>query len=1060
MGNQLVNFISFERNNEQDLFASLSEFAETCAAGKSDEGLEILDDLLFVEGGGGEGLSPNNDEREDSRYANNDGNSLMASLGLAPPPHGRATTGLRPSFNAPDKADYRAAGNDRCTGTSNHGFLSPESHCGSHSQGVMGYHAHEPGGSVKETRAMPRKSLSEALGLTFQNQKSAQLEFTMQHPGIPEKHHAGTSESAASGHSSRRSIPRVNPIVAEDREDSSDSMESDDGAPPTGGMPEHGSGPKIRGPHMVGSGKQFQKKKGGPTHAKKGSSNTLGLKQEKIVVNSSIKSPADANHVSFSREADKPGASDSDKGDGAKPSVSRRRKSWPCDPEKVSTSRRRRHYSWPGAYDDSVFEDIQSQFENQVDDGDCLPGSVREDGLVPTIRISCSSDIRITSSCQSRREEGDATPPEGSHDLFDPKSSVISNHSGLSARCGTASSVDIGSRSRRQSAAADASAARTPPALKRRQGISAKTGFQAPLFIEDVEEDKATYLSTPSNRLIIHPSNGPRMLWDCASLVIILMEAVVLPMGICFNAYPPDGIMWISTSFFLPDIILNFFTGFYLNGLLVMRQTSITQRYCFGWFPVDFLSTVPWEVFLPKDQGQASFMLKFAKIGKLMRVLRLLRILKLKALLQRVEDMFSSYIILFLLSIMKTILSYIFFCHWTACLWGWMGQYNGEDPPYVKSTCEPDGPCENGIGVNDAPWRRRYGFETFDSASQYLIALQFATGLMTGAELQMMPGWWLERVFVIVMMIVSFLICSIIISQIVVVMEKINQDNSEFLEHTRVIRDFMVSRGMPMRLQTKVKRYLEYQYKNRKVVHQNHEVMMKLSPFLRIEITEHMNKAILEHHPFFAGMEASVLSQVCCLARSVLYAPGDVIMRKGQLTSLIAFIVRGQLIIKDCREGVSIYVKPPAWVGDRGLFVTTVLPHTLTCSAHTEVLTIQQQDLIALMKEIPEAEAYIKDYCQKVLNNDATVQFCPYCRMAGHDLEECDELDSLAERAKIAKGRQSVRGDERGDLPAPVSTITAHARHTKRASKEQSDNVLGKFRKASTKSWIDKFSPI
>merc|ERR1719409_50747 len=136
--------------------------------------------------------------------------------------------------------------------------------------------------------------------------------------------------------------------------------------------------------------------------------------------------------------------------------------------------------------------------------------------------------------------------------------------------------------------------------------------------------------------------------------------------------------------------------------------------------------------------------------------------------------------------------------------------------------------------------------DTFKSTEQYLIALQFATGLLTGAELQMMPGWWLERLFVIIMMIVAFLICSIIISQIVVVMEKINQDNSEYLEQTRVIRDFMVSRGMPMRLQTKVKRYLEYQFKNRKVVHQNHEVMKRLSPFLRIEITEHMNRGVLE----------------------------------------------------------------------------------------------------------------------------------------------------------------------------------------------------------------------
>jgi hypothetical protein len=385
-----------------------------------------------------------------------------------------------------------------------------------------------------------------------------------------------------------------------------------------------------------------------------------------------------------------------------------------------------------------------------------------------------------------------------------------------------------------------------------------------------------------------------------------------------------------------------------------------------------------------------------------MRTLRLLRIFKLRGLMHRIEDMFSSYIVLFTLSITKSIIIYMAFCHWTACLWGLMGDYHGDAQPYDRlKECEPDGSCERGIGVDDSPWRRRYGITTDSPISQYLVSLQFATGLLTGAELQLMPGYWLERLFVTMMMVVSFVACSIIISQIVVVTEKISRETTEYLEQTRSIRDFMVSRDFPIRLQMKVKRYLEYQFKSRKVMLDiNREILAKVSPFLRVEIQEHMNKAILESHPFFAGMEASVMSQVCCLARSVLYAPGDVVMRKGQLIHSIFFLVRGQLKIQDVREGFSIYMRAPSFVGDRGLFIDTCTLHTVVTIFHSEVLIIEQQALVDLIHEFQYAQSYIKEYYQRVKDNDPSVICCHFCRQLGHDVEDCELLNEALVRER------------------------------------------------------------
>jgi len=254
---------------------------------------------------------------------------------------------------------------------------------------------------------------------------------------------------------------------------------------------------------------------------------------------------------------------------------------------------------------------------------------------------------------------------------------------------------------------------------------------------------------------------------------------------------------------------------------------------------------------------------------------------------------------------------------------------------------------------------------------------------------------------VILMMIFGFLMCSTIISTIVVIMDRINQDNQEYLEETRAIRDFMVARGMPLKLQTKVKRYLEYQFKSRKVVHQNHEVMLKLSPFLRLELTEHMNRSVLEHHPFFARMEPALFSEACCLGQSVLYAPGDIVVHKGRNSSSIVFLVRGQLEIQEVRNHFSVFVKPPAWIGDRGLFVTSVRHHNVVCSMHSELLTIRQHDLLELLEHFPTCEEYIEDYCKRIVAEDPTVIFCEYCRDTGHDMTTCEVLTQLAQEREF-----------------------------------------------------------
>merc|ERR1719359_2077303 len=110
----------------------------------------------------------------------------------------------------------------------------------------------------------------------------------------------------------------------------------------------------------------------------------------------------------------------------------------------------------------------------------------------------------------------------------------------------------------------------------------------------------------------------------------------MVPFGIGFEYSAPESLFWSSTIFFAVDIYLNFVTGYFEDGILIMKQTLIAYNYLRSWFILDISSTFPWGAVFSSMEGEKSqTMLRMAKIGKMLRMLRLLRVAKLNVLVQQ-----------------------------------------------------------------------------------------------------------------------------------------------------------------------------------------------------------------------------------------------------------------------------------------------------------------------------------------------------------------------------------------------------------------------------------------
>lgn len=532
-------------------------------------------------------------------------------------------------------------------------------------------------------------------------------------------------------------------------------------------------------------------------------------------------------------------------------------------------------------------------------------------------------------------------------------------------------------------------------------------------------------LETPSHRFMVAPNCASRLSWDIAAMVIILIEAAVLPYLVAFEVSPTGFLavsIVLSTVFFFVDIPFNFITGCWQDDALVMNQFAVAKRYICSWFALDLFSAFPWELLFDDspvtDNAQV---LRFLKISKVAKLFRLLRLFKLKAIYVALEEAATKVDVVLVLPVIKYTLSFLYFAHWLACGFAAIGMPSPAEAmsEYDILSCEPDGPCEGGIGTaHGSPWIKRYGLIGSPAASLYLIAAQTAVGMVLGDDQPVKAGTTAERCFCLWAMLSGFCISSFILSHIVVALDESSREKAEYLEHSRAIKEYMVARSMPAVLQTKVKQYLMYTYEHRKLIHQSHDVMNRLSPMLRLEIVCFMNRSTIIKHPFFNDMQQVALGEVCGLCRSLVCAPGDYIFRKGTVGASIVFSVRGNLRFDIPSVPVRLQLAPPRFLGDRELFVPGPRSHDVSCIVHAELLVITQEDLLQVSATAPEINEYFNRYRQRVMDGDLETVYCNYCKRFGHELDNCVmvERDFLRKTGSVpASMWNKIRGTRIGE---------------------------------------------
>ena len=104
---------------------------------------------------------------------------------------------------------------------------------------------------------------------------------------------------------------------------------------------------------------------------------------------------------------------------------------------------------------------------------------------------------------------------------------------------------------------------------------------------------------------VINHEGAFKVRWEMVLCILILYSAITVPYLLSFDdevrTYTSFWYLEIAVdTFFITDLVLNFFTSYYDSGTLgktrVKSHVKIANNYLKSkWFPIDFLSSIPFD---------------------------------------------------------------------------------------------------------------------------------------------------------------------------------------------------------------------------------------------------------------------------------------------------------------------------------------------------------------------------------------------------------------------------------------------------------------------------------
>lgn len=312
-------------------------------------------------------------------------------------------------------------------------------------------------------------------------------------------------------------------------------------------------------------------------------------------------------------------------------------------------------------------------------------------------------------------------------------------------------------------------------------------------MLSDVNEAIPLENSRRLRRCMVDPSTNKLLwYWDVASAMLLCYVALVTPFEAGFMEYQMFTLLWwfnhVVNMFFLGELFLQFFLPVSINSghgvdgtrrkRLSYDRRVIAQVYLKSWFPVDFLSVFPFDLFVP---GGGLGLLKTVRV---LRLLKLVRVFKGARLVQRwqAELNYSQRRV----TLYALIALVMFVAHWMACLLGLIARLQGGIPCNTEESCAEAGSHVTWLSLAREWYDDFYdGDSGFHLGDAYLVALHTSLSIVVHPHSNK-PTNLMERVVFCILMLLGGFLWTQIISRSTAICTSLDRHN---IQHQQTMDD-------------------------------------------------------------------------------------------------------------------------------------------------------------------------------------------------------------------------------------------------------------------------------
>ncbi|KAG8504839.1 Cyclic nucleotide-gated cation channel alpha-3 [Galemys pyrenaicus] len=468
---------------------------------------------------------------------------------------------------------------------------------------------------------------------------------------------------------------------------------------------------------------------------------------------------------------------------------------------------------------------------------------------------------------------------------------------------------------------------------------------------EDEKKKNCEKQEEKKDAIVVDPSSNVYYRWLTIMSIPVFYNWSLLVCRACFDELQSEHlVLWLVLDYSADvlyglDMLVRARTGFLEQGLMVKDAKRLWKHYTKSLqFKMDALSLAPTD-------------LAYLKLGMNYPELRFNRLLKFARLFEffdRTETR-TNYPNVFRIG--NLVLYILIIIHWNACIYFAISKFIG-------------------FGTDSWVYPNISNPEYGRLSRKYIYSLYWSTLTLTTIGETPPPVKDEEYLFVVIDFLVGVLIFATIVGNVGSMISNMNASRAEFQAKIDSIKQYMQFRKVTKDLETRVIRWFDYLWANRKTVDEK-EVLKNLPDKLKAEIAINVHLDTLKKVRIFQDCEAGLLVELVLKLRPAVFSPGDYICKKGDIGREMYIIKEGKLaVVAD--DGITQFVvlTDGSYFGEisilniKGSKSGNRRTANIRSIGYSDLFCLSKDDLMEALTEYPEAKKALEEKGRQILMKD------------------------------------------------------------------------------------------